>query len=554
MHTLIDFLSLSHTAASILTLAITILSGLVLGSFKYRNIGLGVAGVLFSGLLISYLGWSLDEELLHFIKEFGLILFVFSVGLQIGPGFFSSLRSNGLYTNLIAVGVVLLGFVTAGIIITVTDLPVPAVAGILCGAVTNTPSLGAAQQLLLDQGGELAAAAGEVGAGYAVAYPFGIVGIILSMLLIRALFRIQLDREIEQYQTAMANDASVPQTLSIKVSNPLIVGKPFSTLQQLTNENIVMSRLLRNGETMVPTVDMFIEAGDQIQVVVDKQYVEALQLTVGEVAPVDLRQVHGKLASRKVVVTNRDIGGKSIAQINIFGRYHANITRIYRMGLEFIPNLNTRLEIGDKVRIVGEATEMDAISQELGDKPSALHIPNTMALFIGVLLGVLLGSIPVFLPGLPAAVKLGLAGGPLLVAILLSRLGHFGKVTFFVHSGASLFLRELGILLFLACVGLGAGPQFGEAIVSSSGWQWMVAGAMITMLPLFIMGSIARKMGFNYLSICGLLAGSMTDPPALEFANTLAPTQAQSVMYATVYPLVMFLRVLGTQIFLVLML
>ncbi len=554
MQTLIDFLNLSHTATSILVLAVTILSGLILGSFKIRNIGLGVAGVLFSGLLISYLGMSLEAELLHFIKEFGLIIFVFSVGLQIGPGFFSSLRSNGLNTNLLAVGVVLLGFLIAAGIQQISGLPVPAVAGILCGAVTNTPSLGAAQQLLIDQGGDMAASASSVGAGYAVAYPFGIIGIILSMLLLRVIFRIRLQKEIEQYETALAEDDSVPQTLSIKVSNPLILGKPFSTLQQLTNDNIVLSRLLRNDETLVPTMDMIIEEGDQIQVVVDKQYVEQLQLTVGEVAPVDLRKVRGRLASRKIVVTNPKVGGKSIAQLNIFGRYQANITRIYRMGLEFIPTMNTKVEIGDKVRIVGNVNEMDAISAELGDKPSALHIPNTMALFIGVLLGVLIGSIPVFLPGLPAAVKLGLAGGPLLVAILLSRLGHFGKVTFFVHSGASLFLRELGILLFLACVGLGAGPEFGEAVASSTGWKWMLAGAAITMLPLLIMGGIARKMGFNYLSICGLLAGSMTDPPALEFANTLAPTQAQSVMYATVYPLVMFLRVLGTQVFLVLML
>lgn len=422
MFTILDFLQLSDTALSILVLALTVVTGLLLGRLKIGKVSLGISGVLFCGLFLSYMGLELPHEIQHFVKELGLILFVFSIGLQIGPGFFSSLKRSGLSTNLLAGGVVLLGFGIAVAIFYLFDIEVSVLAGILTGAVTNTPSLGAAQQFLLDQGATGAAA--DAGAGYAVAYPFGIIGIILSMILIRAFFGIKVDQEVSSYRKEQQQDEQIPETLSMAIKNPLLIGQPYSALSELVEGNIVMSRLLRGEEELVPKLETVIEENDEVQVVVAPQYVQRLRLMVGDVAQRDLRKVGGMLAMRHVLVTRPDVGGKTIQELNILGRYRANITRIFRAGLQFIPQLNTSVEIGDEVRVVGNTEDLEKISAELGDSPDQLNIPNGLGLFLGILVGVLIGSIPIFVPGLPAAVKLGLAGGPLLVAILLSRLGH----------------------------------------------------------------------------------------------------------------------------------
>lgn len=542
---IINLFSQSGTPSTLLFLSLVGISGILLGKIKVFNIKLGIAGVLFTGLLIGHLGARSNAETLHFVKEFGLILFVYSIGLDVGPRFLSSLKSNGLKLNLLAVGIVVLGFLCAIGLKLAFDIPTPVITGIMCGAVTNTPGLGAAQQVIQEQlsNPQLTELAGMA---YAVAYPFGIIGIILTMLIIRGFFRIKVQKEAEDFSNKVSGVSGKLEAVNLKVSNQALEGKTIAFLRETLSGEFVLSRIFRNNEFIIPEEDDTIQTGDVLYGVSTKQSFNILELKVGKLEKTGDLNITGRLGMRHVVFTNKKLAGKTIKEIGISRRFPVNITRIFRFGSEIMPTENDSVEFGDTIRIVGKRKALDEVAKLLGNSMKELSHPNIIPILIGIFAGVLLGSIPFAIPGLPAPAKLGLAGGPLLIALFLGHKGRIGKLDFYMTPGANLFIRELGIILFLACVGLGAGKHFVETIVNG-GYMWMAYGVAITAIPILIIGFTARFLKFNYLSICGLLAGSMTDPPALEFANSQAPVQAQSTAYATVYPLVMFLRILLAQ-------
>jgi putative transport protein len=534
--------------STLLILCMTAFSGILIGKLEFKKIKLGIAGVLFSGILIAHLGFPIDENTLHFLRDFGLILFVYSIGVDMGPRFFSSFKKDGLTLNLLASGIVLLGFVVAYIIFRVTDLSPAIITGIMCGAVTNTPSLGAAQQLLTEQGGALAQSAAGSGMGYAVAYPFGILGIILTMLLLRLFFRISVDKEIENYNKSLGGNELKLQSVEIEVNNQNIFGKKISYIKQVVDKELAVSRIFRDGEYILAVDEEMIRQGDVLLGVSSQLHIDHLQIKIGDVKITGKKEITGFLSSANILLTNRKLAGKTIDQIGIYRRYPANVTRIYRSGIEILPTMTTILELGDTVKVVGKKDIIDDIKKELGNSVKELAKPNILSVFLGIFLGIILGSIPIFIPGVPAPAKLGLAGGPLLIAILLGNKGRIGKMNFYMTPGANLMMREMGIILFLSCVGLLSGGKFVETIMNG-GVQWLFYGALITLIPLLVVTVVARFFKVNYLKICGCISGAMTDPPALEFANGIAPVQIQSTAYATVYPLTMFLRILLTQVF-----
>ena len=547
-----DFLQQLFTTSSIastmLYLCLAAFLGVLLGKLGVKKIKLGVAGVLFSGLLIAHFGAPIDEHVLHFVRDFGLILFVYSIGVDMGPRFFSSFKKDGLTLNLLAVGIVLGGFVIAYLIYYFAELSPAVVIGILCGAVTNTPSLGAAQQVLTEQGSIAASSAAETGMAYAVAYPFGIIGIIITMMLVRLFFRIKVDQEIKDYNETLGGSETKLESVEITVTNPNLYGKNIDYIKHIIDKELAVSRIYRNGDCILAADDEVIQPGDVIYGVSAQNLIENLQVKIGKVEIADKGEIEGPLAAINVLVTNSNVAGKTIEQIGIYRRYPANITRIFRNGMKILPTLKTTLELGDTVKIVGKKEILNDVRKELGDSVKELAKPNIVSIFLGIFLGIILGSIPIFIPGLPAPAKLGLAGGPLLVAILLGYKGRVAKLSFYMTPGANLFMKEVGIILFLSCVGLLSGGKFVETIMNG-GLQWMLYGVLITFVPIMLVGIIGRLLKINYLKICGCIAGSMTDPPALEFANGIAPVQAQSTAYAAVYPLTMFLRVLLAQIF-----
>lgn len=520
----------------------------LLGKLEVKKIKLGVAGVLFRGLLIAHLGAPIDEHVLHFVRDFGLILFVYSIGIDMGSRFFSSFKKDGITLNLLAMGIVLGGFRLAFLIYYMTDMSPAAVVGILCGAVTNTPSLGAAQQVLSEQGGEMASSVAETGMAYALAYPFGIIGIILTMLFIRLFFRIKVDKEIQEYNETLGGTETKLQSVEIIVVNPNLFGKNIDFIKHIMDRELAVSRIFRNGECIMAADDEVLQPGDIIYGVSAENMIVNLELKIGKVTISEKSEVEGPLAAINVLVTKSNIAGKIIEQVGIYRRYPANITRILRNGMKILPTLNTTLELGDTVKVVGKKEILKDVRKELGDSVKELAKPNIISIFLGIFLGIMVGRIPIFISGLPAPAKLGLAGGPLLVAILLGSKGRVKNLSFYMTPGANLFMKELGIILFLSCVGLLSGGQFVETILNG-GWHWILYSAIITFVPIMLAGIIGRMLKINYLKICGCIAGSMTDPPALEFANGIAPVQAQSTAYAAVYPLTMFLRVLLAQIF-----
>ncbi len=544
-----DFLQTLFTtqsiASTVIFLCLAAFLGVLIGKVKIAKIKLGIAGVLFSGLLITHLGAPIDEHVLHFVQEFGLILFVYSIGIDMGPRFLSSFKKDGLTLNMLAAGIVLGGFAIAYLIYRFSDLPSSVVVGILSGAVTNTPSLGAAQSVLAEQG----VSSAETGMAYAMAYPFGVIGIIFTMLLVRLFFRIKVDKEVKEYNEALGGGDTQLQNVEITVTNSNLIGQDIDHIIHIMDSELAVSRIRRkNGREVIASGSEVLQEGDILFGVSSEKMIKNLEIKIGKVQVLDKVEVSGPLAAINVLVTKHNIAGKTIEQIGIYRRYPANITRIYRNAIKILPTLHTTLELGDTVKIVGQKDVLEDVRQELGDSIKELAKPNISSTFLGIFLGVILGSIPIFLPGLPAPAKLGLAGGPLLVAILLGYKGRIGKINFYMTPGANLFMRELGIILFLSCVGLLSGGKFVETIMNG-GVQWMLYGMLITFIPIMLASIIGRLLKMNYLKICGCIAGSMTDPPALEFANGLAPVQAQSTAYATVYPLTMFLRVLLAQIF-----
>ena len=531
-------------ATTILFISLTAFVGVLLGKITIKNVKLGVAGVLFSGLFFAHFGAKVDAHVLHFVREFGLILFVYSIGVEVGPRFVNSFRNDGLKLNMLALSVVLLGFITAFAIHMIGGVDPAVVTGIMSGAVTNTPGLGAAQQALIESGKPDDAAI--AGMGYAVAYPFGVIGIILTMLLVRWVFRIKIDKEVNEYNAQITKNQQKLEGVEVAVTNPNLFGQKLSYLKNFVDKELVISRIERGGDFFIPTDDSTLEKGDVIYGVSAINHIDNLKIKIGEVTIGQKREISGSLAMFHVLVTNRKLAGKTIEQIGIYRRYEANITRIFRSGMEILPTLDTTVEFGDTVRVVGKRELLPEVRHELGNSVKELAHPNVIPLFMGIFLGVILGSIPIFLPGLPAPAKLGLAGGPLLIAILLGHKGRIGSLDFYMTPGANMMLKELGIILFLCCVGLSSGGQFVETL-SKGGSAWLLYGALITFVPIFIVSLVARFMKLNYLKICGVISGAMTDPPALEYANSIAPVYAQASAYATVYPLTMFLRILLAQ-------
>jgi putative transport protein len=536
-------------AHAILLLALCIGLGHYLGKIKIAKISLGITWILFVGIIFSHFGLTINHEVLHFVKEFGLILFVYSIGLQVGPGFFESFKSGGIKLNLLATGIVVLGVVTTYIIHLISEESLVTLSGVLAGATTNTPSLGAAQQTYSDIVGSQDS---TIALGYAVAYPLGVVGVILVMLLIKNVFKVDIQKEEEQTQQHQA-----PQTLrlNVLVENQGVVGKKIRDVVSNFKTTLVVSRIKHaNGDIEIATDDTILQKGDILRLITTQEDEKAIVMLLGkehELPSTEWDTPKHDLVSRKVVVTKPELNGKTIGSLNIRALYGVNITRINRSGIELIANRNLTLQMGDRVTLVGSIERIEKVSEILGNSLKRLEIPNLIPIFLGIVLGIVLGSIPIAFPGLPQSVKLGLAGGPLIVAILMGRFGPHYKIVTFTTTSANMMIREIGISLFLAAVGLSAGKDFVASIING-GYMWLLYGVIITLVPTLIIGLIARiKFKMDYLTICGLLSGSTTNPPALAFANSQSQHSTPSVVYATVYPLTMFLRVLSIQILLI---
>ncbi|PST96478.1 putative transporter [Photobacterium iliopiscarium] len=549
---------MSDIALSISILSLVAVLGLWMGNWRIKGVGLGIGGVLFGGIIVGHytetMGVTLNAHTLHFIQEFGLILFVYTIGIQVGPGFFASLRSSGLKLNGFAALVVLLGCVVAILLYIVFDVPLPILLGIYSGAVTNTPALGAGQQILSELG--ISADLLDItGMGYAVAYPFGICGILITMWLLRLIFKVNIDQEATVYNSNSGDKKEGLQTLNVAVRNPNLNGLTFIQIPAITEGAIICSRLKRGNQLSIPKESTTIELNDVLHLVGTKVALEKARLVIGDIVDISLSTKGTDLQVERLVVTNEIVLGKKIRELELKEKYDVVISRLNRAGVELVPNSQTSLQFGDILNLVGSKDAIAAVSGMVGNAEQKLQHVQMLPIFIGIGLGILLGSIPLYLPGFPAALKLGLAGGPLIVALILARIGSIGKLYWFMPPSANLALREIGIVLFLAVVGLKSGSGFIDTLVNGDGFSWMAYGALITFIPLVITGCIARMFGeLNYLSMCGMLAGSMTDPPALAFANGLHPSNgAAALSYATVYPLVMCLRILSPQILAILL-
>lgn len=543
----VDLFLKETVAHTILVYSLIIVIGVFLGKRKVFGISLGITFVLFAGLAAGHFGLSANHLVIEFVKDFGLILFVFSIGLQVGPGFFSSFKKGGLSLNLLAMVIVLLGGTTTLALHFITGTSLPMLVGIMSGAVTNTPGLGAAQQAITQVSGDNPVP--EIGLGYAVAYPFGVLGIILTMIAIRKFLGISLQKEIELFNLDQHPTESLPEKKSILVTNPLIFNKTIFEISKMINREVVVSRILRNGELILAASETEVQENDIVLVVTQKGSIAEVVSLIGKESDMDISAKSGKLISRRIMVTTKDVFGKDLGSLKLRTRYNINITRVYRSGIELIATPSLKLQMGDRLTVVGDEKSMEKVIEQLGNSIKRLNEPNIVPIFLGIMLGVILGSIPFHIPGIANPIRLGLAGGPLIVAILLSKYGYKFSLVSYTTTSANLMLREIGIVLFLASVGLVAGEKFIPTLLSGDGVLWMGYGALITLLPLMIVGFFSRiYLGKNYLEICGLLSGSMTDPPALAFANGIAQSEAPAVAYATIYPLVMFLRIFVAQL------
>lgn len=539
----------SSVAHAVLTFALVITVGILLGKIKIKGVSLGITWILFVGIIFSHFGMTVDNDVRHFVQEFGLILFVFSIGLQVGPGFFASFKHGGMTLVGCATAIVLLGVLTAYIIHVATGTPIPTMVGILSGAVTNTPGLGAAQQAYADASGVNDP---SIALGYAVAYPLGVVGIILSMIFIRYALRVDFKKEDEGL-AELANEQKLAEKVSVEFTNQIIEGRSVEYVRDLVNRQFVISRVMHaDGSITMADADTKIHLGDRLWVICQAEDVEAVVAFLGhrvELTDEDWgnNTPNAELISRRILITKSSINGKKFSDLRLRTKYGITITRVNRAGMDLIPYQGLELQVGDRVMVVGPAKSVAKVADVLGNSLKKLDHPNLITIFVGIALGVLLGSIP--LMNVPQPVKLGLAGGPLIVAILIGRFGtHFHLVTYTTAS-ANLMLREVGIALFLAAVGIGAGDGFVEAVVNG-GYRWIGYGFIITVVPILIVAIIARlRLKMNYYTLMGLIAGSTTDPPALAYANATAGNDMPAVGYSTVYPMVMFLRVLTAQIF-----
>lgn len=548
---------MSDIALTVSILALVAVVGLFIGNVKFRGVVLGIGGVLFGGIIVGHFvsqaGMTLSSDMLHVIQEFGLILFVYTIGIQVGPGFFASLRVSGLRLNLFAVLIVIIGGLVTAILHKLFDIPLPVVLGIFSGAVTNTPALGAGQQILRDLGTPMAMV-DQMGMSYAMAYPFGICGILFTMWMLRVIFRVNVETEAQQHESTRTNGGALIRTINIRVENPNLHNLAIKDVPILNGDKVICSRLKREETLKVPSPETVIQLGDLLHLVGQPADLHNAQLVIGQEVDTSLSTKGTDLRVARVVVTNENVLGKRIRDLHFKERYDVVISRLNRAGVELVASSDISLQFGDILNLVGRPSAIDAVANVLGNAQQKLQQVQMLPVFIGIGLGVLLGSIPVFVPGFPAALKLGLAGGPLIMALILGRIGSIGKLYWFMPPSANLALRELGIVLFLSVVGLKSGGDFIHTLVDGEGLSWIGYGALITAVPLITVGILARMLAkMNYLTMCGMLAGSMTDPPALAFANNLHPTSgAAALSYATVYPLVMFLRIITPQLLAVL--
>ncbi|HAZ3473840.1 TPA: putative transporter [Escherichia coli] len=548
---------MSDIALTVSILALVAVVGLFIGNVKFRGVGLGIGGVLFGGIIVGHFvsqaGMTLSSDMLHVIQEFGLILFVYTIGIQVGPGFFASLRVSGLRLNLFAILIVIIGGLVTAILHKLFDIPLPVVLGIFSGAVTNTPALGAGQQILRDLGTPMAMV-DQMGMSYAMAYPFGICGILFTMWMLRVIFRVNVETEAQQHESTRTNGGALIRTINIRVENPNLHNLAIKDVPILNGDKVICSRLKREETLKVPSPETVIQLGDLLHLVGQPTDLHNAQLVIGQEVDTSLSTKGTDLRVARVVVTNENVLGKRIRDLHFKERYDVVISRLNRAGVELVASSDISLQFGDILNLVGRPSAIDAVANVLGNAQQKLQQVQMLPVFIGIGLGVLLGSIPVFVPGFPAALKLGLAGGPLIMALILGRIGSIGKLYWFMPPSANLALRELGIVLFLSVVGLKSGGDFIHTLVDGEGLSWIGYGALITAVPLITVGILARMLAkMNYLTMCGMLAGSMTDPPALAFANNLHPTSgAAALSYATVYPLVMFLRIITPQLLAVL--
>ena len=539
-------------AYTVIVYSVVIAIGVALGKVKFFGISFGIAWVLFAGIAMAEMGFTVNTHIQHFIKEFGLILFVYTIGLQVGPGFFSAFKKEGIKLNLLAVISIATCVATVIAIHYLTNTDMSILVGIMSGAVTNTPGLGAANAALAEKFGEDAPSLTTM---YAVAYPFGVFGIIIVMLGLRGIFKVNIEAEKRLNSLRHSKDQVVINRFAIKVSNPSLFGKKLSVIKKTLDFDFTISRMCRKGEILLADADTLIEEGDVVLVVANQRENEKFFTLMGDsVAITDYfpDEKDMRYTSRRINVTQRAIFTRTLGELDVRRRFGVTITRVFRAGVEFVPSAHTKLQFGDTITVIGDETHIQLVSKEFGNSKRRLQTPHIAELFMGITLGVLLGSIPFSIPGIPGAVRLGLAGGPLIVAILISRYGGKFSVTHYVSQSANLMVREIGIVLFLASVGLDAKAKFIETLLHGDGLYWMGLGVLITLIPLLVTSLIARIKGkLDYLEICGLLSGASTDPPALAFANDMSNSEIPALTYASVYPLTTFLRIMVAQLLIV---
>ena len=557
MDWLIDLIRPFNTslASTILLYSFVIFAGIYLGKLKIFGVSLGVTFVLFVGIIMGHFGYEVDENVLHFLREFGLILFIFSIGMQVGPGFFSSFKEGGVKMNLLALLGIGLNVVIMLAIYFIQggasgQTSISQLVGIMSGAVTNTPGLGAAQQTFLQVVPDGYDVSQQMSMGYAAAYPLGVVGIILTMILIRKIFKIDTEKEIAEIENDEKSSALAPHIATFRVTNELISGLTMVRLHALIQCNYVVSRIEKpDGSIIIPTSQDVIDKGDVCLIVCSQQDEEIFTRFIGPKIEKTWEMEKGPVVSRRILVTRTEYNGVKLGSLRLHSAYKLNVTRVNRAGVDLVATASLRLQMGDRLTVVGKLDDVNNLARRLGNSMKRLNEPNLITMFIGIFLGILVGSIPLQFPGMSVPMKLGLAGGPLVVAILLSAYGSKIHLVTYTNSSANLLLREIGICLFLASVGISAGKDFVATVFNARGALWVGYGFIITVVPLLVVGIVARwKYHLNYYSICGMMSGGYTDPPALAYSNKLANNDAPAVAYSTVYPLSMFMRVIAAQL------
>lgn len=550
MDWLTELLTGNSIAHAVLIYAFVIATGVLLGKIKMGSISLGVTFVLFMGILVGHFGFTVDPDIMHFVKEFGLILFIFSIGLQVGPSFFTSFKKGGMLLNGLACLLILLGIgVTLSLFgIFHGGISIPMLVGIMQGAVTNTPGLGAAQEALrqLSEAGELTGPIPSIGLGYAVAYPMGVIGILLTFIILRLIFRIKLDKE-EASLASQKETHEKPNWISIKITNESVVDCTLAQCQSMIRRQFIASRLYNGTEVVIPSDETRFKLGDIVSVIVNDADEKAVTAFLGKKIDYVWEDSENTMVSRRIVVTQSNINGKTIGSLAFRSAYGVNITRVHRSGIDLLARPELYLQVGDRVTVVGSLDAIGKVEKILGNTLKRLNEPHLITIFLGIFVGILVGSIPIHFPNMPMPAKLGLAGGPLIVAILLGRFGYRLKLITYTTQSANLMLREMGISLFLASVGISAGAEFVDTVVSPDGLRWIASGVLITMVPALIVGIIGRLLKINYFTLIGMISGSCTNPPALAYSSSIASNDAPAVAYSTVYPLTMFLRIICAQ-------